>query len=144
VARQQSAITLTPDTVGLALVALGPRLLMIGALGTLPEIAGRAPGIDTVVLNASQIDADLLARLRPDSILAPLFDSAVDILDLAERLAGLGYRGRLRAVTMPLPAPGAVTAEIRGHCRGLDFALIEATGLGLVNGPPPMQPQHRQ
>lgn len=75
------------------------------------------------------IDEALLADLRPGLIVAPLSTAEFDILDLCERLEGLGYAGRLRAVTAALPNPAVVVAEIRGHCLTIDFDLI-------VLGPP--------
>lgn len=71
------------------------------------------------------ITAALLTREQPDCILAPLVIGTLDILDIAERLTALGYRGLLLAVTPPLPNPRLVTAEVRAACPNLQFDLIE-------------------
>lgn len=71
-----------------------------------------------------EVDQDLLARLCPDVVLAPLMTQDFDILDLARRLRALGYRGRLRAYAPRIPDPHLVQREISAACPGLDFDLI--------------------
>lgn len=95
-------------------VELGPAML-----ARMPD-----PGAALVLARFATIDATLMARVMPDLVLAPLFGSGFDILDLAQRLVMLGYRGPLRALTAALPDPDAVAREVRGHCKGIDFGLI--------------------
>lgn len=59
-----------------------------------------------------------------DLVLSALMDDGFDALDVARRLAKAGFRGRYRAVTVPLPDPGAVLAEVRAEAPGLDFDLF--------------------
>lgn len=96
-------------------VEVGPAMLA--------RLTGQA-GPALVLTRYVTLDASLLARVMPDLVIAPLFGPGFDILDLAQRLMVLGYRGPLRALTRPLPDPGAVIGEVRGHCRGIDFDLI--------------------
>lgn len=99
-------------------VDLGPTLL-----ARMPD-----PGAALVLTRFATLDATLLARVMPDLVLAPLFGPGFDILDLAQRLTLLGYRGPLRALASALPDPEAVAREVRGHCLGIDFALILIAG----------------
>lgn len=65
----------------------------------------------------------LLARLSPGLIISPLIFGRLDVIDLAGRLAALGYRGRYRAISPALPHPEMVCAEVARHAPGLDFDL---------------------
>ena len=59
---------------------------------------------------------ELLARLKeglkPDAIVSWLFCTRYDIFDIATRLALSGYRGRLIAVSPPLPDKTIVLREL--------------------------------
>ena len=83
-------------------------------------------GIEIVSVNYGDISSDQLQREHPDCILAPLMIGTLDILDIAERLCSLGYRGLLLAVTPPIPDPRLIQAEIAVLCPGLQFDVIEA------------------
>ncbi|WP_372839683.1 hypothetical protein [Phaeovulum sp.] len=72
----------------------------------------------------AMVDGELLARLGPDVVLAPLMTSSFDVLDLALRLVTLGYRGTLRAVTRKIPNPRLVEHEIASAYPELSFELI--------------------
>lgn len=83
------------------------------------------PGPRTSVFaRFAQITAEFLAQVAPDIVVAPLFGPDFDVLDLADRLAAAGFAGRLYALTLPLPRPDAVRAEVRSHAGGLRFDLL--------------------
>lgn len=67
----------------------------------------------------------LLADLRPDLVLSPLLAPDFDILDVVDRLARIGFGGRLVAVTGCLPDALAVQNEVRQQCEGFQFDLLE-------------------
>ncbi len=67
----------------------------------------------------------LLADLRPEVVLSPLLAPDFDILDVADRLIKIGFGGRLVAVTGSLPDAAAVQNEVRLHCDGFQFDLLE-------------------
>lgn len=104
-------------------------VLVIGATAdvALPWVVpGVMPGGAQIEITTMPgLDAALLARLRPDCILAPLMAPGVDILDVAARLDALSYSGLLLAITPPLPNPGIVRREVRLASPGLRFDLIE-------------------
>lgn len=81
----------------------------------LPVIAGFAFAEPEAVGPALLQDVDL--------VLSALMDDGFDALDVARRLRAAGYRGRYRAITVPLPDPAAVLAEVRAEAPGLDFDL---------------------
>ena len=81
----------------------------------------------SVVVNArfDALSAGLLAEVRPDCVLAPLFGIECDLMDVAARLTRLGFRGLLLGMTGPLPNPRVIKAEVRGANPDLTFDLIE-------------------
>lgn len=102
-----------------------PRLLVVGNLRSWRR-AGRAlpqlEGCDFV--GFAGLDAQVLERVRPDVVLSALVGEDFDALDLARRLAELGFRGRYRALAMDLRHPGTVLAELRAAAPGLDLDLL--------------------
>lgn len=81
----------------------------------------------SVVVNArfDALSADLLAEVRPDCVLTPLFGIDCDAMEVAAQLSRLGYRGLLLAVTGPLPNPRVIKSEVQAANPGLSFDLID-------------------
>ncbi len=104
------------------------RMLIIGATRSLPRALLDLEGVAVTLAQFAMLDADLLARARPDVVLAPLFSTDFDITDLAAHLVRLGFRGAVRAFTRPLPAPKVVVAELRADWPQIDFDLIILPG----------------
>ena len=102
----------------------GRRVLLIDVplelMAALPALA-RAE-LDSV--SFGKVDIDLIARIDPELVLAPLVGSGFDILDVGSLLLRCGYLGPLRALTAPLPNLNTVRNEVRSHCVGLDFDLL--------------------
>jgi len=106
-----------------SILAIGPLDQMETAIG-----AARAARITTVAYRL--LTGATLAALKPDLVLSPLLAAGFDILDVADRLASMGFSERLRALTPPLPDPVAVAGEVRAQFGLLDFALIELATAG--------------
>ncbi|SFR04540.1 hypothetical protein [Poseidonocella sedimentorum] len=68
---------------------------------------------------------ELVTLNCPAVIFAPLFCSEFDAIELAQRLAELGFTGLFRPVCQPLPKPEMVEREIRAMAPGLDVKLYE-------------------
>lgn len=68
----------------------------------------------------TQIDSN---ANHPDVVVSPLLASNFDILDVGSRLTILGFKGKLLAVTPPLPNLQAVLGEIRTQLEHLDLEL---------------------
>ncbi|HVG49591.1 MAG TPA: hypothetical protein VM899_15820 [Rubellimicrobium sp.] len=72
----------------------------------------------------AELDAALLDATQPDMVISALIGNGFDAIDVARRLAELGYHGPYRALSHPLPRPGLVRAEIRAAAPDLDFDLV--------------------
>ncbi len=103
----------------------GTRLLIVEAARLLPSALIEANARSVVITRLSSIDRQFIDRVAPDVIVAPLFGAGFDILDLVARLATTGFRGRVLAISGPLPDPAAVAGEIRSAAKGLRIDLIE-------------------
>ena len=86
-------------------------------------------------VSPGEIGWALLARLSPGLILSPLIFGRLDVVDLAEQLARLDYRGRYRAISPPLPRPELVCAEVARQAPGLDFDLWMTEEIGIEGQP---------
>jgi hypothetical protein len=62
-------------------------------------------------------------------VVAPLFCSDFDALEIIEALGAAGYRGSLRIVTPRLPNRQIVLRELRSHAvrQGLTLEMVEQT-----------------
>ena len=66
----------------------------------------------------------LLGEISPRLVLSPLLTRSFDCVDLAQRLAHLGYRGPYRAIDIGLPDPRMIVREIRSLVPMLDFEVL--------------------
>lgn len=108
-----------------ALSWAGRRILVVDPAQSLPQALRGVQGASITLTRLSQINAQLIARVAPDVVLAPLFSPDHDILDLARVLDGAGYRGPLRAWSPPLPDSALVCAEVRQIWGTRDFDILE-------------------
>ncbi|KPP91041.1 MAG: hypothetical protein HLUCCA08_13975 [Rhodobacteraceae bacterium HLUCCA08] len=70
------------------------------------------------------LDAELLHRIEPNVILSALANRDFDVLDIALRLAELGYRGPYRALVRALPDPRVVVQEVRAVAPFINFDVL--------------------
>lgn len=70
------------------------------------------------------LDANLLRAVDPPVVLSALVGDDHDAMDVARRLAELGYRGRYRALAARLPNPDVVRREVRSAAPTIDFDLM--------------------
>jgi hypothetical protein len=75
-------------------------------------------------LNYGSLCGETLAQYAPELILAPLVSASFDCFDLAEKLVGAGYRGKLRVAVENLPNPTVVKREFSAQFPELDFDVI--------------------
>ncbi len=80
---------------------------------------------NTMFCTYDDLTAQFLLNHQPDVILSTLVTAYFDIMELAVKLDQLDFKGRVRAITPPLPDPGLILREIRFECPALDFDLIE-------------------
>lgn len=126
--------TRDPDT-GRRLDAAGARVLAVGlAASQIDPLMAGAP-LSCVFVRFAQMTDAFLEMMAADLVVAPLFGADFDVLDLVDRLVAAGFKGKLLALTPPLPRPDAVRAEVRVHAPGMDFELVIAGPAGGDAGP---------
>jgi hypothetical protein len=76
----------------------------------------------------------LVAAQRPRAVALALFGMSHDILDLAEGLARIGYRGRVLALSPPLPNRKLVQRELASLAPGLRLRLVTLAALAAPAG----------
>ena len=84
----------------------------------------RAPEWQVVHARYAALGPDLIARVRPDCILMPLFGPGYDALAVLERMATLDYAGSFAVLTARLPAPEVVRAELRAAAGARPLYLL--------------------
>ncbi len=107
-----------------------PIMLVVGNLRSWARQGRVPPQIDGFhFVGFQDITPDYLADLNPEVILSALMADQFDALDLARKLSDAGFQGRYRAVTVDIPNPRAVMAEVRAVAPGIDFDLY------IIDGP---------
>jgi hypothetical protein len=71
----------------------------------------------------------IVATQRPRAVAIALFGMSHDVLDLAEGLARVGYKGRVLALSPPLPNRRLVQRELATQVPGLRLRLITLAAL---------------
>ena len=80
---------------------------------------------ELVVTRFDMIGPSMLRQIGPAAVIAPLIGGGWDITDLALRLQAARFRGRLLAVSVPLPRGALVLRELRNSFPELDIGLME-------------------
>lgn len=102
--------------------------LLLLAAGPWAEAAGLLlPGLRAITPHNCPFDAELVARVAPMAIAAPVFSTEGDILDRASLLASMGWGGVLCGFAAPPLVPSLVLRELRAACPSLRLcvALID-------------------
>lgn len=89
--------------------------LLIGAVAG-PEGALRVP--------FRRLDSAVLAHIAPETVICALFASDCDAMMVAERLAGLGWRGRLVVVAQGLPNRRMVQQELQAIAPWISVEVV--------------------
>ncbi|HHI71700.1 MAG TPA: hypothetical protein ENJ91_11905 [Rhodobacteraceae bacterium] len=101
-------------------------ILVVGDIGHWLSTGRDLPRIaQTRFCDFEELDSGLLKQLNPQIILSPLLGRGFDVLDLVALLCTLGYDGRVRGMTPPLPNPELIRGEVQRVCPELDFDIIE-------------------
>lgn len=110
-----------------------PVMLVVGDIRGWRRAGRRLPDLHGFhFAGYADVTAEAMARIAPDVVLSALFAADFDALDLARRLAEIGFAGRYRALTMALPNPSVIRSEVAGVAPGLDFDLFIIDGTGLI------------
>jgi hypothetical protein len=87
-----------------------------------PEILS-APSRNVTFASYVSLDRGFLDRVGPEIVVAPLFAEEFDVIDLIQKLEGLGYSGQITALAGPMPNRSGIEAEIARTCRTATFSL---------------------
>lgn len=107
-------------------VVSADRTLIIGDLGR-----WRNEGRDVIsfgefeYIDLADLTVDLLERTKPAIILSPLVADSFDVIDIAARLAELGFEGRYRALSVQASDKKVIAAEVALVAPDLDFDILE-------------------
>jgi len=82
------------------------------------------PAGAVVTARFADLDAALLARVRPEQVMLPLLSPDHDAMAVVERLQSLGYSGRITVVARHLPNARMVEAELRALGPGPRLTLL--------------------
>jgi hypothetical protein len=104
------------------------RCLVIGIPdAAFPEsLAGSGQAIS---ISLEQLAAHMPLPASLELVVAPLFCSDFDALEIIETLGAAGYRGQLRIMTPKLPSRQIVLRELRAHAvrQGITLEMMEQT-----------------
>lgn len=101
------------------------RMMAVGELAEWLLTHGGLPASREVAY-ASFADVTLenLEKWEPEIIVSPVLSRSFDCIDLAQRLADIGFEGGYRAIGLNLPRPKMIEREIRELCPRLDFKIL--------------------
>lgn len=71
------------------------------------------------------VTQQMLQTISPDLVLSALTGDDYDVVELARKLAFLGFCGRYRALTSGLPNPHMVLNEVSAAAPQIDFDLFD-------------------
>lgn len=101
------------------------QVLLVETPAILEHLLHASGKTDPIVTRLELIGPAMLRRIAPIGVIAPLIGRRWDIMDLALRLESARFRGRLLAVSEPLPRGGLVLRELRSSFPDLDIRLLE-------------------
>lgn len=101
------------------------KVLAVGDTASWSRSGRRIPTDGSVHFAAfHEVTPVLMAEIAPRLVLSPLLARNFDCVDLAQKLAQLGYRGPYRAIDIGLPDPRMIVREIRSLVPMLDFEVL--------------------
>lgn len=100
-------------------------VLVIDVADPLSLIDRLIPRPSVVMARFAMLNAELLARVRPECVVLPLLSPAFDAIQAIQRLVLLGYSGRICILAPPLPNRAMVETELRGYAPGMTIKLME-------------------
>lgn len=102
-----------------------PRVLAIdgGETLTLLERCRKPPAL--VLAHGRDLDAPLIARVAPRAVVFALFAEQNDAMAILARLAKAGHKGRIFALSPPLPNPRMVEREVKARYPTLRLRILQ-------------------
>ena len=99
-------------------------ILVVGYSGDWTALRRNVTGEALRFVGFDELTPRLLRELAPSLLIAPLMGDGFDAVDVAHRLGAADFQGRLHVLTPPIPAPGAVQAEIQEAAGGVGVDLM--------------------
>lgn len=106
-----------------------PPILIVDSPGLPRQLVGCTRRAVPIALPFMAITGVVLTRLRPPAVVFALFGIQVDATAVLARLDGLKYRGRVFALTPPLPDAQMVERELQAQFPDLRFRVIQMADL---------------
>lgn len=102
-----------------------PRVLAIDGGETLAllEQCRHPPAL--VLAHGRDLDGALIARVAPRAVVFALFAAQNDAMVVLDRLARAQHRGRIFALSPPLPNPRMVERELKGRFPALRLRILQ-------------------
>lgn len=100
------------------------RTLVLNLPKSAPDLAVHIQTSAPIYTHFALLTRDMIERLAPVSIIAPLIADHFDILDVALFLQQIRFPGDLRILSRPLPRADLVMAEIRALCPDVSITLL--------------------
>ena len=100
-------------------------VLVIGPVDDALLAQAAALGPQVFAIPVTGLDADVLARIRPEWVVFPLMAPGFDAPHVIETLQALGYAGRACVVAPRLPNRRMVEVELRSIAPALHLVLVE-------------------
>lgn len=110
-----------------------PPILIVDSAGLPGQLVGCTRRGVPIALPFMAVTGTVLDRLRPSAVVFALFGIEVDATVVLARLDELDYRGRVFAISPPLPDPGMVERELRAEYPRLRFRVIVMPEMGLAD-----------
>lgn len=101
------------------------RVLILSPCENIHEMFEPARGYHVVRGKSASLSAEFIESVNPDVIAAPVMGPEHDIMEIAQTLRALGFRGTLCAVSKPPIRADLVIAELRRACPGLDLCSVQ-------------------
>ena len=101
------------------------QVLAVDVPEILTHLRGQQNGPDIVVTRLDLVGPEMLRRIAPHTVIAPLMRPRWDITDLSQRLEAAEFCGKVLAVSEPLPRAELVLRELRNAFPSLDISLLE-------------------
>lgn len=108
-------------------VLLGPengRILVINCIRLLPAGILNAPDRTVIHSSYAAVDRSLIDRARPEVVVAPLFGEEFDVIDLIQRLEGVGFAGSVVALAARMPNIASVEREIQSTSKTIRVRIL--------------------
>lgn len=102
-----------------------PRVLAIDGREAMSVLERCRKPVALVLAHGRDLDATLITRVAPRAVVFALFAAQNDAIAVLARLDKAAHRGRILALSPPLPNPRMVERELRGRFPALRLRILQ-------------------